>query len=444
MEIVFHPDAEKRFNDIADKLRERVRVVRKTPTGHQTSYVPYPAAKVAPSDVVGQITVTERIVDGLGNEVGRLWTLRGETVGLLNDAYEDVKKLAKKLQKTSSLQNRVGIDFLVDEILCWLQRALEQGPSEPLIAQVSKQCERAIQEYEVWVPLFHVHGRKEFPLGEVIFRNISSGIMDRFFDERRKPPLTDAARQALDRQRSQLQDHLAACVRLTAEKKTAQAIARSKTEEAIALLRFLSPANWVLWMQSYCVPLGRERIEIPTELFVKDGEITEISKTALERGPVFWDVDQERVRFPGLLDRLNALAGSHASDFRRQLYDALLLYSRNSTVSEVSDKLVFVLVSLESMLLRDSNEPITKNIGERMAFLIGTSVEERMAIIRNVDSAYRIRSSFIHHGNSVEDSEVIERFLEYAWQCFHAMLQHIDDIHTKAALIEALERRKLS
>jgi integrase len=54
------------------------------------------------------------------------------------------------------------------------------------------------------------------------------------------------------------------------------------------------------------------------------------------------------------------------------------------------------------MLLRTSNEPITKNIGKRMAFLIGTSVEERMAIVQNVDAAYRIRSKFIHQGNSVD------------------------------------------
>jgi hypothetical protein len=285
---------------------------------------------------------------------------------------------------------------------------------------------------------------QEFPIGAVSFRNLSTAMMDKFFAPRPEQPLPDAARQQLERLRSQLQGHLAACVTLTAEKKTAQENARAMAQEAIALLRFLSPANWILGIQSYCVPLGRERIEIPTELFVRNGQIGEISKAALKRGPVLWDIDQERERFPGLVDILHALSGNHKSDFRRQLYDALLIYSRNSTASEVADKLVFVLVSLESMLLKDSSEPITKNIGERMAFLIGGSVNERKAIIQNVNAAYSIRSKFIHHGNSVEDSEVIERFFEYAWQCFHALLRQIDDFETKAALLEALENRKLS
>jgi len=225
---------------------------------------------------------------------------------------------------------------------------------------------------------------------------------------------------------------------------TAQGKARAMAQEAIALLRFLSPANWILGVQSYCVPQGRERIEIPMEVFVRNGHISEISNAAIKHGPAFWDIDPDRARYPGLLDLLHTLSSSHTSDFRQQLYDALLLYSRNSTTSETSDKLVFVLVSLESLLLRDSNEPIAKNIGERLAFLIGASVEDRKAIVQNVDATYRIRSKFIHHGDSVEESELIERFFEYAWQCFHAMLHQIDNVATKADLLEALENRKLS
>jgi hypothetical protein len=104
----------------------------------------------------------------------------------------------------------------------------------------------------------------------------------------------------------------------------------------------------------------------------------------------------------------------------------------------------FVLVSLESILLKDPNEPISKNIGERIAFLIGNSVEERRAVVQNVDAAYRIRSKFIHHGESAEESDVVEQFCAYAWQCFHALLHQVDTFLTKAALIEALENRKLS
>ena len=309
---------------------------------------------------------------------------------------------------------------------------------------ISTRCQEAIKEYEIWVPLFRVHASDSFSIGDVLFQKITPAVMDRFFTKPASTPVPEAARVRLERLRSQLQNHLAACVKVTGEKKTAQAIARSKAEVAVALVRLLSPANWNLNFRSYCLPLGREQVEIPTELFVEGGEVHEISRETIERGPAFWDLDPDRARFPGLLDLLHSIARDHLRDFRRQLYDALLLYSRNSTASETTDKLVFVIVSLESMLLKDSNEPITKNIGERMAFLIENTVEERRAVIHNVDAAYRIRSKFIHHGESAEESGVIEQFCANVWKCFYSLLHQMDGFTTKTDLIEALENRKLS
>jgi hypothetical protein len=441
---VFHSDATARFNELGNTLRDRVRVVQKTRTGPATRYSPYPVGRFGPEDVIGRVVMTEHVNDGLGREVGRLWTLRGESVGLIDNAYQELKSLAEAMAKTAALRGRVDVVFLVDEISLWIQAALEGKTSEALVTCISRRCQEAIKEYEVWVPLFRVYASDPFQIGDVLFQKITPAMMDRFFTKPTSTPIPEAARVRLGRLRSELQNHLAACITVTGEKKTAQGIARSKAEGAVALVRFLSPANWILDFQSYCLPLGRERIEIPTELFVAGGEIHEISRGTIERGPVFWDLDPDTARFPGLLDLLHALCRDHASDFRHQLYDALMLYSRNSTASGTTDKLVFVLVSLESMLLKDANEPISKNIGERMAFLVGDSVEERRAVVRNVDAAYRIRSKFIHHGESAEDSDVVEQFCAYAWQSFHALLHQVDAFTTKAALIEALEHRKLA
>jgi hypothetical protein len=77
------------------------------------------------------------------------------------------------------------------------------------------------------------------------------------------------------------------------------------------------------------------------------------------------------------------------------VYDALLIYSRNSVAITPADKLVYILVGLESVLIRNSNEPLGKNIGERMRFLVGDSVDSRKAVLANVDEIYKLRSSFI-------------------------------------------------
>jgi hypothetical protein len=48
-EIVFHPNAISRFNQLGGMLRDRVRAVKKTATGPvRNRYTPYPVGKVGP------------------------------------------------------------------------------------------------------------------------------------------------------------------------------------------------------------------------------------------------------------------------------------------------------------------------------------------------------------------------------------------------------------
>ena len=101
-------------------------------------------------------------------------------------------------------------------------------------------------------------------------------------------------------------------------------------------------------------------------------------------------------------------------------------------------------LGLESVLLRNSNEPLGKNIGERRAFLVGDSVDSRKAVVGNVDEIYKLRSSFIHHGGSVGEVELLSTFMLNAWTCFTVLLQNTDRYRAKDDLIAALEERKLT
>lgn len=75
------------------------------------------------------------------------------------------------------------------------------------------------------------------------------------------------------------------------------------------------------------------------------------------------------------------------------------------------------LTVLESLLLKDGNEPIQKSLGERMAVLVGRTVDERLAVIKNVTDTYRLRSQFIHHGQSIgiDDMQTLQTFMVNTW-----------------------------
>ncbi len=130
-----------------------------------------------------------------------------------------------------------------------------------------------------------------------------------------------------------------------------------------------------------------------------------------------------------MLDEL--LKAEQFTDFQRDLFDALLLYSRSSLQKELADKLVYILVTMESMLLKNSNEPIQQNISERLAIFIGNSIQEKQEIIKVVKDIYALRSAFIHHGHGVSDVDIMTTFMKHTRTFFHQLILNKDRFRSK-------------
>jgi hypothetical protein len=99
---------------------------------------------------------------------------------------------------------------------------------------------------------------------------------------------------------------------------------------------------------------------------------------------------------------------------------------------------------MESVLLRNDNEPIQQNVGERMAFINANTVEERQRIIRNLKAAYTLRSRFIHHGHTIDQRETVWQLMISAWSLFTTLAKFSQRFETKDELIDHLEAMKLS
>jgi hypothetical protein len=183
------------------------------------------------------------------------------------------------------------------------------------------------------------------------------------------------------------------------------------------------------------------------QLIVEAGKIKGASKRSIEQGPASWDVDGDFQVWPGLLSALSDLSSHReATNFMRDLYGALQLHSGHTVATEISQKILYVTAAIESILIRDSNEPIQKNLGERLAFLAGDNVNERKGIVANVDKFYRVRSDLFHHGRIVkpEHLSTVDDFFFRVWFALVRLIAQRDQYTTKDMLIAALEERKLA
>ncbi|MGB8479114.1 MAG: hypothetical protein WCE63_09760 [Acidobacteriaceae bacterium] len=362
-----------------------------------------------------------------------------------------MKDLAKRLEQAAPLKNRVSERFLLDELFAWLQETLESKQEDPFVEFLAKKSSEAIAVHEIWIPVYRTYSSMDFAIGEVKFKIISPAMLERWYS---RIPLEETKRApeaviALTRERSALQGTLAACVVVEAEPIKAAEVARAAADEAIAMVRFLSEVNWTCRITSYCLPIGKESTRTRMEMKVQNGEIRSIGKGVIEQGPSGWNVDGAR-KSPinvGVLELLQDLASQRGTtELRTDVYGALQLHARASIATEVAHKLVFVVAAAESIFLRNASEPIQKNLGERMAFLIGQDLEERRKIIKNVDEFYGIRSGLIHHGKEVQDhqKDIVDEFFVNVWFSFVVLMRSAGQWRTRSDMFSALQDRKLA
>lgn len=404
----------------------------------------HPIFTFTEENIIGTPVVTQTLRTIDDQEAGRFWVVSGKRIGWEGESYQKIRKLASDLESKKPLKGLVSFEFLMEEIFKWLTESLEQKTSDSLAEYLKRRCEEEIRDVEIWIPIHQTYARENFKIGTVTFKPITKELMDSWYGRLTIPPAPDII-AAMNRERSKLQATLAACTCIRAEKIKASQVAIERTNDSVALLRFISEANLTCKIRSYVTPLGMEREDTLSELHIENGAIKNTISRALRSGTAAWNVDKARHLLPGLLEQLDGLASDTAStELRKSLFESLLIYSKNTLTLDPSEKLVFVLVSLESLLLRDSSEPIQGNLAERLAFLVGESLEERKAVVAITKSAYALRSRFVHHGREINDLETLNKFLMLAWQGLANLINNLDNFARREDLISYLNDRRLA
>ncbi len=442
-----HPKARESFSSEAERLKG---AVREMPGRKVRKEVPsfdiQASAELAKSDVIGPIKTVEHIVNGKNEETGRSWVSNGRTFGWFSEDYVAVKGLASTLCAHTDLKEKVSHSFVMDLLFEWLQHSLEGKIKVSFADHLQARLDTAVKKREIWVPLFETFSSVDFTIGEVSFRSIDRSMFDEFFSNIGKIPAEHQkmVEEKNLRTRAKFQAKLAACVSVEAEGTKALEIAQVKATEATNLLRFLSLANFTCKLQCYAVPVGFEDARTWHSFEVAEGKLVQMNSSSTQRGSPRWCIDENRQGFQGLLGLLANLASDQSTLYRQALWTSLQVYGRNNITRIISDKLLFVIASLEAFLLKEASEPIQANLSERMAFIIGKSLEQRKQIVRSVKFAYGLRSKVVHHAQTLDETEKLDEFFEFAWLTYFELLNNMLHYKDRIAYLSAIDDRKLS
>ena len=448
-----HPEATKNFNKKADQILAFIRDIEPSNSNvHSPSFEPETHSAIQIDGSMLLNTPTYRVKDDIKDYTIRLYLNSELSIGLLEDGCSKLREIIDALFKNEEIKSKVSIKTL-DTILCTWIKAKFHDPSYCEFCEFLKNyLEKIIGDYEIVIPIEFLHIEKSFALGKVNFKPFTKTSIDelesRAVTQAQDSPRKDLVRKLLDKQNiRQFQGYAVATILLQAEPARAYEIAIEETNTALSMLRIFSSSTREPLSYYPAAVWGSSNISKGYLIAFKEGNLTQMISKTLDRSPMSESLNNQAIddlylAELSILDKLLRL--SKRNQFQEKLLEALILYSRSAILKDIADKLVYILVALESIFLRNSSEPIQQNLGERIAFLIEDSLEKRKRIIKVTRETYTLRSRFVHHGRSIDDLETMREFMQYAWQAIVSLIDQSNSVSTVDALLDMLDDKKLS
>jgi hypothetical protein len=445
-----NPKAAQAFNQKAEGLLQDLAPETASPkkVPSRRGFMPdiHVTAHIRPEDIIGEIEVSQS--DPAGNETGKVFKHGGQTIRVVGENYQKIAQIAGGIQKVPDFRDTVSVELLIDLIFAWLKGRYKQTNSQSMTDYVVSECEKMIQDYEVWIPIAWTRIESELEFGNVKIRTITRGMIDRWEqDERRKHP---EAQEAIDKyfeeRRKDLLGLSAATMNLRAEPIRAYEITLQESEDAIALLRCLSFVNCFPYLASHSVPLGREHLPGHQYLFTQADRVVFFSN-GFDKGDLKeWRIGNEYIDLMkswGLDTLSDLLKERKKSQFQQEAFNAFQLYSKSSLHKELADKLTYILVPLEGILSVDRNQT-HEDMAERLVLLVDKDLQGRKEALATVEKIYERRLSYVRGEYKEEDVALLKKFMAIAWAFFINLIGYVNRYRTKEEFIKAVDNLKLS
>ena len=448
MSLEFHPNAadaiDRKGLDLLSKVIEYPIVQREQARWSQRPVT----MQIRAEDLIGEFHTGE--VDGFRRPIASYFFQGDHRYGLAEESYQELKRLGDEILKARPVNDCLSRRFVEEAIFAWCKANFGSHTTSKLTDHLISRASAEIQQFTVWVPIAHLEVQNDFELGKAKVQTITNQMLDE--EERialeHSPNQAEKISAAFEKWRSMLQGCAAVVCTVEAERKRALERTLETAEAVIGLLRVFSIAAYTPWLFCPCAIFGSEYLPKTVALTVVDEpehafSLTERRSHANAQPWSMSAAELEDMYSRGLTSAGALVEESGLSDFRRKLRTSILAYSKGVTLPDIADRLVYTLSALEGLLLRDGSEPITQNLGERMAFLINNDAEARQGTVKNVKAIYEIRSRYIHHRNvSVENQEALDKFFAEARHVLYVALQGTDRFHTAQQFLAAIDQIK--
>ncbi len=299
------------------------------------------------------------------------------------------------------------------------------------------------------IPIKFLIIEESFNVGKVTFEFLTKDFFDDWQVESEKDMKGSGKNisKFFEELRKRYQGKVYASIKVKGDKETCKRIAKEETEIALMALRFFSPTVFLPEIPSYFGVKGKTSVP-SIDFLIFEGQFPSKIEYGLEENRIF-DFRVDKVLFNEMkkmgLDNLSdLLLKDRKTKLEELLLNSLFLFSKAIISNNFEDKLVFSLVPVEMLLLKDTSDPIQSNLWLRLSFLTANKAEDRKKVKRLIQEAYKLRSAYLHHGKKKENFRLLRDLQINTWTALRNILISRDVFATKEDLLEYIEDKILS
>jgi hypothetical protein len=459
MKIKLNEKAEKYFNEkVLDFLYELKpdKTQRQKPKRVESS-----AAHVFVSEHFTEKNIIEftsmGYVDNLsGRQVARYFIADKMLVGLDQKSYAEFDRFIEGLYRKREINSLLSQSFIHDCAFEWFEKKYKGTLHRELdlISFLKEKAEGSIKKIKVSLPISFLSIEKHFKVGKVLFDYLKKDFCDRYINNAKSKANEQGKfdenkfKTFETRFRKKYQGTVFASIAVEAEQQKCIEIAKLQIEKALTVLRFFSPSTFLPEIPCYFGMMGQT--DIPKShyfIFEDENEIPLVQEGIDERRMHTWTISAHEfseVYKMGLGLASKLIFKEDSSEFEDSILNSIYLFGRALTSREFQDKIVYALVSIETLLLQNQTEPIQSNVGLRLAFLSESEPQKRKNIKETINKAYKFRSSYIHHGKIREDWELLKDLQHTIWTAIRNALVSVDRFKTPKEFLDYIENMILS
>jgi hypothetical protein len=458
MKLELHEEAQKQFNERANEFlfelkppKSRLEAKERRESSASHTYI---SSQIPEKEIIA--FTSEGLIDGFGRQLARYFHSGKTLIGLDENQYPKFVSFIDSIYKRKELNSLLGLEFLIDCGFEWFEKRYKgEIPIETRFFDfLTQKSEQSVRSHKIILPISFLVIELPFQVGKVKFDYFRTDFIDQYVSTakehfEKRGDFNEANFQEFERKfRKRYQGTVYASLTLEAEKGKCIEITKEEVQKALMCLRFFSPSVFLPEIPSYVGIMGATNLpKSYSFIFINGNSIPEIQEGIEEKRNFIWSItspELSEIKKMGLEKASQLIAKNDTSDLESLLLNSMSLFEKGLTSNDYQEKIVYSLVSIETLLLQNQMESIQSNLWLRLAFLAEKEAGRRGRVKDVINEAYKLRSSYVHHGKRKQNWELLRDLQHMIWTAERNILFMTEKYTSQKQLLDYLETKILS